>query len=372
MDQFQIYHKDWQRDILYRAYCKAKRFPDLFESVQYKNDILKLDSKTYGLNNILRLPVHIDPAYTFTRRKGLMVAFFTKFSPLSNHYISPFNISGKTFNCAEQYLMFQKAMTFNDCETADKIMKEANPLMQKHLGREVIGFIRDQWMKKVRKVLLKGLKAKFDQNPYCNNFLDETKPKHIIEADKYDNIYGVGLSLFDPHLWDPKQHKGSNLMGLCLEIVRDRNNDPEIKVNMSSKIARYQSDVIMSNMTQTRFDIGDRKNASITEYRGVRYIHFQDKIKTFRKISFSSTEYFELLDKTDVIREAFAELNKKIKRRKAKKGKKSRSYEEADDTEDEEEFDHKPKRKIVYSDDSCDDETTFKGKKKKSKTHDFD
>ena len=376
MDQFQTYHADWQRDFLDRAYYKAKQFPDLYVHVQFKNDLLKLDSKKYGLDDISHLPDQINPAYTFTPRKKSIVAFFTKFSPLSNHYISPFEISGKRYNCVEQYLMFRKAMTFNDLDTADRIMKEANPMMQKQLGREVRGFNRDIWMGKVQKILLKGLRAKFEHNPYCANFLDKTKPRYIVEAAKYDNIYGVGLSLYDPHLWDRSKHKGNNLMGLCLKIVRDGSLPPEMK---HTKTVRYASDSIMSNTntTQSRFDVGNRKSASISEFRNVRYIHFQDKINTHRKISFSSTEYFDLLEKTGMIKEAFAELNKKINRRKKTKNRRDVSEEDDVEKDDDDDINYRSKRKAAYSDDSCDDdddddETTSKGKKRKSKVHDFD
>lgn len=71
----------------------------------------------------------------------------------------------------------------------------------------------------------------------------------------------------------------------------------------------------MSNMIQSKFDVGERKIANISEDRNGRYIHFQDKITTNRKkMSFSFAEYFEMLAKTSIIKEAFTESNKKIKR----------------------------------------------------------
>ena len=44
----------------------------------------------------------------------------------SNWYISDdqFTVDGITYNCGEQYMMYQKAMTFNDKETAKKILDE--------------------------------------------------------------------------------------------------------------------------------------------------------------------------------------------------------------------------------------------------------
>ena len=70
----------------------------------------------------------------------------------------------------------------------------------------------------------------------------------------------------------------------------------------------------MNNITQKWFEFGDKKSASISQCHNVRYIHLQDKMRTHKRISFSPTEYFELLGKQSMIAEAFAQLNKKIKR----------------------------------------------------------
>ena len=45
---------------------------------------------------------------------------------LSNWYHSPFTINGICYDSIEQYMMYQKALTFNDVETAEKILKTKN------------------------------------------------------------------------------------------------------------------------------------------------------------------------------------------------------------------------------------------------------
>lgn len=50
-----------------------------------------------------------------------------------------------TFVTTEQYMMYHKAMLFDDHETAKKIMKTKQPAQQKALGREVGGFTREKW-----------------------------------------------------------------------------------------------------------------------------------------------------------------------------------------------------------------------------------
>lgn len=53
---------------------------------------------------------------------------------LSNWYISPFVVNGIEYNCGEQYMMHQKAILFNDKQTASEIMKAYVPKKQKNLA----------------------------------------------------------------------------------------------------------------------------------------------------------------------------------------------------------------------------------------------
>lgn len=50
------------------------------------------------------------------------------------------------FCSAEQYMMYAKAMTFVDIDTAKAIMAETNPGKIKTLGRQVNRFIEDTWL----------------------------------------------------------------------------------------------------------------------------------------------------------------------------------------------------------------------------------
>ena len=68
------------------------------------------------------------------------VLFFTKASPLSNHYKCNFVVNGKKYNCVEQYLMASKALHFKDTDIAAQIMRTENPGHQKGLGRKVVDF----------------------------------------------------------------------------------------------------------------------------------------------------------------------------------------------------------------------------------------
>ena len=45
----------------------------------------------------------------------------------SQWYVAPMKIDGIEYNCCEQYMMHQKALTFGDLEIADEILLETNP-----------------------------------------------------------------------------------------------------------------------------------------------------------------------------------------------------------------------------------------------------
>ena len=55
----------------------------------------------------------------------------------SNWYPASITIDGKTFSCCEQYMMYQKAILFNDHEIADKIINTTTPKDIKALGRQL-------------------------------------------------------------------------------------------------------------------------------------------------------------------------------------------------------------------------------------------
>ena len=92
--------------------------------------------------------------------------------------------------------MEQKALQFKDTETASRIMNTSDPVIQKQLGKTVVGFNRDKWEKEVPDVLLTGLRAKFTQNKSCHDFLKNTGNKIIGEANPNDSFYGIGMGVW--------------------------------------------------------------------------------------------------------------------------------------------------------------------------------
>ena len=70
------------------------------------------------------------------------------------------------FNCAEQFMMFHKALLFNDMNSLLNIMNSTNPGRQKQMGRKVKNFSHEEWDKIKFDVVRRGNYLKFTQNPY--------------------------------------------------------------------------------------------------------------------------------------------------------------------------------------------------------------
>ena len=86
--------------------------------------------------------------------------FFGKDSPFSQWHPARFEVEGITYNCAEQYMMHQKAVLFGDEAMAAKILKSGDPKEHKALGRKVSNFDQDKWNEECRKIVKAGNLAK--------------------------------------------------------------------------------------------------------------------------------------------------------------------------------------------------------------------
>ena len=125
------------------------------------------------------------------------------------------------FSTAEQYMMYHKALLFNDNEIANKILKTNNPKEQKRLGRLVSGFNEGLWNEKKLNIVISGNLLKFSQNNKLKEELLRTD-KVLVEGSPYDKIWGVGLKYSDPKILNEKNWRGENLLGKALMVVRDK------------------------------------------------------------------------------------------------------------------------------------------------------
>ena len=141
---------------------------------------------------------------------------------LSNWYPSSFTDSrGVTFTSVEQYLMYSKALTFNDSGSADKILKTSDPAEIKYLGRMVKNYRDSLWKFVRRDIAIRGIRYKFEQNQSLKEQLLATGKTVLAECAVKDTAWGIGLPTFDERYKNINNWQGDNLLGLCLMYVRD-------------------------------------------------------------------------------------------------------------------------------------------------------
>ena len=142
--------------------------------------------------------------------------FFWK-GKLSNWYLSDFTVGDIIFNCGEQYMMYAKAIFFNDIETSRKILMTNIPAEQKSLGRQVKNYDDAAW-NEVRYNLVKlGLIEKFKQNDELKKYIVSYKDYILVEASPYDRIWGIGYS--EDEAMNNINDWGQNLLGKVLNEI---------------------------------------------------------------------------------------------------------------------------------------------------------
>ena len=140
---------------------------------------------------------------------------------LSQWYQCPFVVEGQYYNCAEQYMMAEKARIFGDEEIRQQILAEYSQMAMKKLGRKVRNYDDEIWKEKRFDVVVKGNIAKFSQNEKLLDFLLSTDDKILVEASPKDTVWGIGLDESSPEAIQPRKWIGENLLGFALMEVHD-------------------------------------------------------------------------------------------------------------------------------------------------------
>ncbi|SDB02942.1 conserved hypothetical protein, ribA/ribD-fused [Butyrivibrio sp. INlla16] len=143
-------------------------------------------------------------------------------------------INGRKYSSAEQYMMSEKALLFNDFDTYSKIMSEEDPAICKKLGREISNFDEAVWRSCNREIIFNGNIGKFLSDKDFADVLLSTGDAVLIEASPTDDIYGAGLSkeellsesgelLIPPQNWHKEESdfQAKNELGFVLMAVRD-------------------------------------------------------------------------------------------------------------------------------------------------------
>ena len=140
---------------------------------------------------------------------------------LSNWYLSQFSVDEITFSSMEQYMMYKKAVCFQDYDTADRILEMEDVSQIKKLGRKVSNYDENSWNGVRQIAVYRGLLEKFGQNDELKKLLLETGDSVLAECAVKDRIWGIGLSMTNPDRMDRACWKGQNLLGYALMMVRE-------------------------------------------------------------------------------------------------------------------------------------------------------
>ena len=143
----------------------------------------------------------------------------------SQWFPTSFVVDGAAYNCAEQYMMAEKARVFGDEDIRQKILVTEDPKKIKALGRLVKNFDEEKWSSVAFDIVVNGNLNKFGQNPDLCQFLLSTDENVLVEASPYDTIWGIGMKETEEGIEDPHNWKGTNLLGFALMEVRDILNE---------------------------------------------------------------------------------------------------------------------------------------------------
>ncbi len=141
---------------------------------------------------------------------------------LSNWCYSPFSVGEHEFSCMEQFMMYRKAICFEDSITAEQILAATDAAYVKELGRKVSNYNENVWNGLRQLIVYEGLLAKFSQNEEFRNRLLSTGDAILAECAVKDCIWGIGLSMTDPDRFNITSWRGQNLLGYTLMMVRDK------------------------------------------------------------------------------------------------------------------------------------------------------
>ena len=146
--------------------------------------------------------------------------------PFSQWHPCSFRLDGERYNCAEQFMMAEKARYFMDDNVLNAIMRADHPRDQKQLGREVSGFDAAEWEHKEANgrpycwnIVYRGNVAKFSQDPKLLKTLLRTHGTTLVEASPVDSIWGIGLAADDQRAHDRTTWMGTNWLGEVLTEV---------------------------------------------------------------------------------------------------------------------------------------------------------
>ena len=168
----------------------AQKIPNVASKM--KGNRIEIDGKTYDRKNFHELPhgITLENASTILTNDGL--AFASHCSPYSNLYPVKIEDDEFSYNCAEQYIMYNRAKSGGDEVVAAKILSEENPYTIMNLGKSVKN--NQEWKKMEKTVVKKAVYMKFSQNKKLHEKIMKVKADRFYECTLHP-VHGAGFTL---------------------------------------------------------------------------------------------------------------------------------------------------------------------------------
>jgi len=131
-----------------------------------------------------------------------------------------FEVDGRHYTTAEQFMMAGKAHLFRDAAALTGILETHDPSACKALGRKVRDFDDAKWAAVRFDLVVQGNVAKFGQDGALREYLLGTGDELLVEASPRDQIWGIGLGRDNEKARDPRTWRGRNLLGFALVRAR--------------------------------------------------------------------------------------------------------------------------------------------------------
>jgi ribA/ribD-fused uncharacterized protein len=141
------------------------------------------------------------------------------------------------YSSAEKAYQAYKAEKFGDMEKLDAILNTSDPVAIKRMANNINGYEEQEWAAIKVSIMTQVLQEKFGQNEILAQKLMATGNAILMEANKWDNFWGIGLPLNDEACGDQNLWKGSNIMGKLLMELRDILRDKSIQALHSLRMA---------------------------------------------------------------------------------------------------------------------------------------
>lgn len=147
--------------------------------------------------------------------------WYSKNSPFSQWYASPFYVNEQRYPTAERYMMAQKARLFGDPHSHRLLLSAGTSAKQsKAIGRKIANFDEATWCDHRERIVLIGNYYKFMQNEDLAKQLLDTEGIYLAEAAPNERVWGVGVSTTQAKRVPVAKWSGLNLLGTTLMRVR--------------------------------------------------------------------------------------------------------------------------------------------------------